>query len=72
MSDKSKVKMGGIIRMAYLIGMEVVAEGVETREQVECLIQLDCDMIQGYYYAKPMQIESYEVYFNQNTKALEG
>jgi EAL domain-containing protein (putative c-di-GMP-specific phosphodiesterase class I) len=31
-----------------------VAEGVETREQLDLLKAADCDMVQGYYYARPM------------------
>ena len=40
--------------------MYTVAEGVEAREQVDFLAEQGCDMIQGYYYAKPMPKEEYE------------
>jgi len=40
--------------MARALGMKVIAEGVETREQLEFLRGEDCDMIQGYYYSKPL------------------
>lgn len=36
------------------------AEGVETKEQVNFLTEIGCDMFQGYFFAKPMQIESFE------------
>lgn len=46
-----------IILMAKKLGMGVVAEGVETREQLDMLIQYGCEVIQGYYYSKPLPIE---------------
>ena len=39
--------------------MRIVAEGVEDKEQVEFLASQGCDMIQGYYYAKPMPKNDY-------------
>jgi len=43
-----------IIDMAKSIGLEVVAEGVELREQITILQSLNCNKIQGYYYDKPL------------------
>ena len=40
--------------------MRIVAEGVEVKEQVDFLATEGCDMIQGYYYAKPMPSGDYE------------
>ena len=48
------------IRLAKKLNMRTVAEGVELRGQVDFLASLDCDMIQGYFYAKPMPGEDYE------------
>ncbi|MBL1378157.1 putative bifunctional diguanylate cyclase/phosphodiesterase [Zobellella iuensis] len=45
-----------IIRMAHGLSMTVVAEGVETAEQAALLRQLNCDQIQGYWYARPMPL----------------
>ena len=47
------------IGMAHDIGAKVVAEGVETKEQLEFLQSVDCDMIQGYYFYKPMPEEEF-------------
>ncbi|MEG1640845.1 MAG: EAL domain-containing protein, partial [Ruthenibacterium sp.] len=52
--------VGSIIAMARALSMETVAEGVEDRTQVEMLQRLGCDLIQGYYYAKPMPISDFE------------
>ena len=43
-----------VIEMARALGMTVVAEGVETLEQLLCLRRLGCHFAQGYYFAKPM------------------
>ena len=40
--------------MAHKLGLKVIAEGVETREQHERLRHFDCDFGQGYLYAKPL------------------
>lgn len=46
-----------IIAMAHGLGIEVIAEGVESIEQVAMLSEYDCDLFQGYYYAKPMPFD---------------
>lgn len=46
-----------IILMAKNLGIGVVAEGVETREQLEMLKAFGCELIQGYYYARPMPLD---------------
>ncbi|MDD5832215.1 MAG: EAL domain-containing protein [Clostridiales bacterium] len=46
--------LSDVIKMAHRMGLKVVAEGVETKEQVRRLKQVDCDYVQGYYFAKPM------------------
>lgn len=44
----------GIIKTAHVLGAKVIAEGVETEEQVNILKAIGCDIIQGYYFYKPM------------------
>lgn len=53
-SDKGRLILEHIITMAEQLQLGLIAEGVETREQVEVLKQMGCDQVQGYYYAKPM------------------
>jgi EAL domain-containing protein (putative c-di-GMP-specific phosphodiesterase class I) len=43
-----------VLSLAHQLGMKVVAEGVETIEQLRFLENLHCDMIQGYYFSKPL------------------
>jgi diguanylate cyclase (GGDEF)-like protein/PAS domain S-box-containing protein len=51
-SDCDLVK--ATIAMAHSLGLKVVAEGVETKEQSQLLNQLECDYLQGYYFSKPI------------------
>ena len=48
-----------IIRMTRWLDIKVIVEGVETEEQVNFLKTIGCDFVQGYYYAKPMEIEEF-------------
>lgn len=48
-----------IIRLGQNLGLEITAEGVETKEQVAFLQKLRCDEIQGYYFAKPLPVEEF-------------
>lgn len=47
----------GIITMAHHMDLVVVAEGVETREQQQDLVRRDCDLLQGFFFARPMPLE---------------
>ena len=47
----------GVIGLSHNLGIEVIAEGVETLEVLEKLKEMNCDYIQGYYYSKPVSVE---------------
>lgn len=49
-----------IIDLARWMHLDVVAEGVETAEQLERLRQIGCDYVQGYYFARPMPCEEFK------------
>ncbi len=55
----SKNILSFIISLAKWLGLLVIAEGVETREQIERLHSMDCNYVQGYYYARPMPEEEF-------------
>ncbi len=59
LSDKGRLILKQVILMAEQLKLGLIAEGVETREQVELLKQMGCDQVQGYYYAKPMPMEEF-------------
>ncbi len=52
-----------LINYAHKFGREVVAEGVETEVQLNILRELNCDIIQGYYYSKPLRPSEFEQYY---------
>jgi diguanylate cyclase (GGDEF)-like protein len=54
---KARLITSAIIDLAQTMGLEVVAEGVETEEQLTQLRELKCGLAQGYYFAKPLTTE---------------
>ena len=58
--ERGQIVVSEAISLAKKLNMRTVAEGVEEKDQVDFLASQGCDMIQGYYYAKPMQKEDYE------------
>lgn len=48
-----------VIDLGHGLDMKVVAEGVESKEQRDCLKEMHCDMIQGFYYSKPLKQEDF-------------
>lgn len=58
-SDKGKLILEHMVSMAQKLGLGLLAEGVETKEQVELLSKIGCDNVQGYYFARPMPQEDF-------------
>lgn len=71
-SSEDMAIVQAIIVMAHGLNIDVIAEGVERKDQVEILQSYDCDMLQGYYYAKPMPfndlLEFNDLHKNTNNK----
>jgi len=59
LSSKGRLILEQVVSMADKLGLGLLAEGVETKEQVELLRNIGCDQVQGYYYAKPMPAEDF-------------
>jgi diguanylate cyclase (GGDEF)-like protein len=59
-NEKDRAISKVIINLAKSLGMKVIAEGVETREQLSYLNQKLCDEVQGYYYYRPMPAGEFE------------
>ena len=59
LSERGKVILEHVAAMADKIGLGLLAEGVETKEQAQVLQGLGCDLAQGYFYAKPMPAEEF-------------
>lgn len=49
-----------IIQMAHLMNLQVICEGIETKEQLSLLKEIGCDFGQGYYFAKPMPLDEFK------------
>ena len=63
---RGRAVIKGIIAIGHDLGMTVFGEGVETLEEVETLIKLDCDAAQGYYYYYPLPVdEAMKIYMKQ-------
>ena len=58
--ERGKLIVTETIDLAKRLGMHIVAEGIETRDQVDFLKERECDLIQGYYFAKPMPTDEFE------------
>ncbi len=61
-----------LTQMLKQLGFTVIAEGVETEEQLDWMRMADCDLVQGFYYAKPMSIPEFRVFlqnFNAGTRS---
>ena len=58
--ERSNLIVGQTISLAKKLGMEIVAEGIETRDQVDFLAKQDCDLIQGFYFSKPLPVTEFE------------
>lgn len=64
-SPKADAMAQSVIDMCHQLGMKVVAEGIETEEQLDFYQKNDCDYIQGFYFYKPMPEEDFEKLLDQ-------
>ena len=60
--DAQRDVVQAAINLGHDLGLQVVAEGVETAEQLEALRTMGCDIIQGYYYSPPLCRDDFEAY----------
>ena len=58
--ERSMSIINTIISLTRTLGLSVVTEGVETREQVDKLTQMGCGVYQGYYFSKPIPVSQFE------------
>jgi EAL domain-containing protein (putative c-di-GMP-specific phosphodiesterase class I) len=49
--------VAAIIAMSHILKLRVIAEGIETEEQLRLLVDKDCDIIQGYLFSRPLPAE---------------
>ncbi len=65
---RDRIILESVIKSAKEMGMKVTQEGVETKEDLDVLIRLGCDVVQGYYYSKPLALTDYITFLNQHVK----
>ena len=66
--ERAEAVVTSIVSMAKALGMKTVAEGVETRSQVEFLRKIGCDVVQGFVFAKPMPAKEMNEYIDELPK----
>jgi diguanylate cyclase (GGDEF)-like protein len=59
-----------MVNMAEALNMEVVAEGVESLKTLNWLYGLECFVIQGYYFSKPLKADELEIYLQKNLRSI--
>ncbi len=64
--EKNKAVIDCILNLSKALKYKVIAEGVEMKEQVDLLIQSGCNIIQGYYFSKPVTENEIEIMLNYN------
>jgi len=69
--ENKKSILGFIVSLSKWLELDTVAEGVETKEQIDLLRNMGCDYVQGYYYARPMPTKEFESYL-VNEKLSQG
>lgn len=64
--DKTQSIIKGVVGFGDGIGSHVLAEGVESEDQVNVLKELGCHLIQGYHYSKPLSVSGMDMYLKEN------
>jgi EAL domain-containing protein (putative c-di-GMP-specific phosphodiesterase class I) len=58
--DRSRKIIESMVNLLRDFEMTIIAEGVETKRQVDFLSSISCDIFQGYYFSKPVTVEEFE------------
>ena len=70
--ERSKKILESVIKMAQKLGIKIIVEGVEDKEQAEFLRNLNCDFFQGYLYSKPITVANFESNYISKTNTHGG
>ena len=65
LNSDAKILTKAIVAMAHSLSLEVVAEGIETKKELEFLRKMHCDYAQGFYYSEPLSADKFSLYLKQ-------
>ncbi|MEG1416624.1 MAG: GGDEF domain-containing phosphodiesterase [Clostridium sp.] len=68
--DRGKTLLAGVFHIAKNLNLTTIAEGVETKSQIDFLKHVGCDMVQGYYFSKPLQVSEYTALIKKSYKPI--
>ncbi len=71
-SDKSMLMLKGVVNLAKSLGLTIVAEGVETPVQLKLIESMDCDMVQGYIFDRPLREDDFVKRLQQKNYTLKS
>lgn len=64
-NEHGKTIVSHVISMSNDLGLDIIAEGVETREQADFLYDHGCDVAQGFYFSRPVPVDTFEKMWNE-------
>lgn len=69
-NERARIIIETIVKMCKRLQIKTVAEGIETKGQMDFLKQVECDVVQGFYFSKPLTIQEFEEKFLKNMEKL--
>ena len=66
MDIKDEIVIRDVIGMGKHLNLQIIVEGVETQEQSDFLESIGCDIVQGYFYGRPMPVKEFERILKEN------
>ena len=67
--SKANSLLQSLVTLGDALDLQVVAEGIETRDQGEMITLLGCEYLQGFYYSRPMPIDQFPEFAGGNKQA---
>lgn len=71
-SRKAQMVVRAVVGMAHSLNLKLVAEGVETKEELDAICSEDIDYIQGYYYSKPLPVHEFIQFIKEKNSEMEA
>lgn len=65
-NEKANAVVSAVIKMAHSLGLKIVAEGIETKDALDTMVELGVDYIQGYYFSPPLPERDYLAFLQKN------